>query len=190
MNKSESKYFNTAKKMDEAFLSLLQKKEFSYITVKEICEVAGVSRSAFYLHYETMGDLLQETIALLNERFTEAFTETPKKIQVKNAPKEELNFIDDAYLIPYLNFAKTNKYAYKAIHEQSNIFDVEKAYESMFQNVFSPVMSKYGVSKDRQKYMMAFFRRGLVAIVMQWIDGGCTEPTEEIAQIMKSCVNK
>ena len=44
--------------MDEAFLTLLAKKDFEYITIKEICEVAGVNRSTFYLHYETMSDLL------------------------------------------------------------------------------------------------------------------------------------
>ena len=41
MNKSESRYFATAARMDEAFLTLLAKKDFEYITVKEICEVAG-----------------------------------------------------------------------------------------------------------------------------------------------------
>ena len=34
MNKNESKYFNTAIKMDQAFLELLEKKDFAYITVK------------------------------------------------------------------------------------------------------------------------------------------------------------
>ena len=62
MNKSESKYFNTASKMDEAFLDLLSKKDFAYITVKEICDKAGVNRSTFYLHYETVSDLLSESI--------------------------------------------------------------------------------------------------------------------------------
>lgn len=47
MNKSQSKYFNTACLMDEALLSLLQKKDYTYITVKEICEKAGVNRSTF-----------------------------------------------------------------------------------------------------------------------------------------------
>ena len=50
MNKNESKYFSTAIKMDEALIALLEKKDFSYITVKEICEKAGVNRSTFYLH--------------------------------------------------------------------------------------------------------------------------------------------
>ena len=56
MNRSESRYFATAARMDEAFLTLLAKKDFEYITVKEICEVAEVNRSTFYLHYETMSD--------------------------------------------------------------------------------------------------------------------------------------
>ena len=63
MNKSESKYFATAARMDEAFLALLEKKDFAYITVKEICEAAGVNRSTFYLHYETMADLLSESVS-------------------------------------------------------------------------------------------------------------------------------
>ena len=42
MNKNESKYFNTAQKFDKALLSLLEKKEFEYITIREICEKAGV----------------------------------------------------------------------------------------------------------------------------------------------------
>ena len=69
MNKSESKYFNTAMKMDEAFLSLLEKKDFEYITIKEICACAGVNRSTFYLHYETTRDLLTETLEYMNSRF-------------------------------------------------------------------------------------------------------------------------
>ena len=45
MNKSESKYFNTAVKFDKALLSLLEKKPFEYITVSELCVEAGVNRS-------------------------------------------------------------------------------------------------------------------------------------------------
>lgn len=69
MNKSERKYFATAAKMDEAFLEILEKKDFAYITVKEICAAAGVNRSTFYLHYETLDDLLSESISHINERF-------------------------------------------------------------------------------------------------------------------------
>ena len=39
MNKSESKYFNTATKMDLALISLLKKKPFEYITVSDINKI-------------------------------------------------------------------------------------------------------------------------------------------------------
>ena len=71
MKKSESRYFNTALRIDQAFLKLLEQKDMEYITVKEICEAAGVNRSTFYLHYETIGDLLAESVQYMNEQFLE-----------------------------------------------------------------------------------------------------------------------
>lgn len=67
MNKSESRYFSTAARMDDAFLRLLERKRFEYITVKEICAEAGVNRSTFYLHYETIADLLSESVERMND---------------------------------------------------------------------------------------------------------------------------
>ena len=40
--------------MVEALLLLLEKKEYDVITVKEICKKAGVNRSTFYLHYNSV----------------------------------------------------------------------------------------------------------------------------------------
>ena len=48
MNRSESKYFNTAIRMDEALIKLMETQEFSYISVKAICETAGVNCSTFW----------------------------------------------------------------------------------------------------------------------------------------------
>ena len=76
MNKSESKYFNTATKMNLALISLLKKKPFEYITVSEICKTAGVNRSTFYLHYETIGDLLIETTRYLLDDFLSALEQS------------------------------------------------------------------------------------------------------------------
>ena len=73
MNKSESKYFYTARLMNESLLILLEKKDIDYITVKEICEKAGVNRSTFYLHYDNIDDLFKETIERLNNDFISSF---------------------------------------------------------------------------------------------------------------------
>ena len=111
MNKSESKYFNTAIKMDKAFLALLEEKDFEYITVKELCKRADVNRSTFYLHYENMTDLLAESIEYMYDDFLSYF-----KIKVANflesigkCPIEDLVLVSSKYLTPYLNYIKKNK---------------------------------------------------------------------------------
>ena len=91
MNKSESKYFNTAQLMDEALIALLKKKDFEFITVKEICEKAGVNRSTFYLHYENLGDLLAETTEMINKRFQEGYKKTFIDVRMGS--------VDDVFLI-------------------------------------------------------------------------------------------
>ena len=115
MNKSESKYFHTAQKMDEALLALLSEKDLDYITVKEICKVSGVSRSTFYLHYETIGDLLLETAQYITDTFYAYFQHLPKKEYVPGASKETLVFITPEYLTPWLSFIRDNMLLYRTV---------------------------------------------------------------------------
>ncbi len=100
MNKSESKYFNTAVKMDKALIKLLDKKAFDFITVKEICNEAGVNRSTFYLHYENTADLLEEAIEYTNEEFLSYFNENGKSFieDMNNKSDSELMLISPRYL--------------------------------------------------------------------------------------------
>ena len=104
MNKSESKYYNTAVLMDEALLLLLETKDFDFITIKEICKKAGVNRSTFYLHYQNTNDLLNEAIGLINKRFNESFNN--KKFDAQISSKEDSFFITKEYLIPFLTFVR------------------------------------------------------------------------------------
>lgn len=91
LNKSDSKYFNTAEKMDKAFLELLQKKDLSFITVKEICQRAGVNRSTFYLHYETISDLLEESLEYMNNKFLETFKDRQSVLpEIESCSPDEL----------------------------------------------------------------------------------------------------
>ena len=62
MKKTDSKYFYTASLMNQALLQLLEKKDLEFITVTEITKKAGVNRSTFYLHYENVYELFEETV--------------------------------------------------------------------------------------------------------------------------------
>ena len=175
MNKSESKYFNTALLMDEALLLLLEKKEYEFITVKEICEKAGVNRSTFYLHYESIDELLYETIEMINRK-------------INDTSKDSLFLIDDKYLIPYLECIKENKKIYKIIHNNPNVFKNQKTFSNMYNNLFKKILEKYEVPFEEQEYIFSFFCYGLVAIVQKWINNDCKDEITKIAEIMKRVV--
>lgn len=98
MNKNESKYFNTSLKMNDALISLLRKKDFEYITVKDVCEEAKVNRSTFYLHYDNTFELLEEVIERLNSSFSNHlnFNKTYKTI-VQSSNLDDLFLIKDEF---------------------------------------------------------------------------------------------
>lgn len=189
MSKSESKYFHTAERMDEALLSLLLEKDFEYITVKDVCARAGVNRSTFYLHYENTADLLTEAVAMIHGRYQERHP-APESISaaISAQSKESLFFITDQWLLPWLEFVKENQRVYKAIHNQMNVFGAEHTYKELFREIFSPVLSRYGVAEEKHEYMMEFYRHGLVAIMLKWVAADCRESPAEMAEIIKLCI--
>ena len=113
MDKAQSKYKNTAKLMNQALLNLLQKKDLEFITIKEICVAAGVNRSTFYLHYENVDDLLNETIEYLNEDFLSAFNFSNNTIEKPS----DFVFMRKEFIVPYLEFVKKHKKLIKMIHK-------------------------------------------------------------------------
>ncbi len=190
LNKSESKYFNTAIRMDEAMINILGKKDFQYITVKEICEKAGVNRSTFYLHYENTKDLLMECIEHMNKQFFTYFNENEKTIgyRIQNDSQSDLMFINDMYLFPYLQYIKDNRHIFSAVLKKTENFGVEETYDRLFKNVISPIMDKYKIQEKEKGYISSFYIHGIIAVVNQWIKDDCKMSIEEIAAIIKKCI--
>ena len=190
MNKNESKYFNTAIKMDEALISLLEKKDFAYITIKEICDKAGVNRSTFYLHYENTSDLLAETTRYIIDKHLSYYSIETKDVSLhyNTCKKSELVFITAEYLTPYLTFIKENQKIFKVAIKQFNAMNFEEVYGKMFTNIFSPILVKFNVPQKEQSYVMKFYLTGIFAIVMEWLDKDCRDDMNEIMKIIIDCV--
>ncbi|MBR4836287.1 MAG: TetR/AcrR family transcriptional regulator [Clostridia bacterium] len=190
MNKNESKYFNTAIKMDEALISLLEKKDFEYITIREICDTAGVNRSTFYLHYENTSDLLKETTRYIIDKHL-AYYEIDKQrmvIQFENCRREELLFITDKYLRPYLTFIKDNQCLFKVSIKQFNSLNMDEVYGRMYKHIFNPILDCFHVPDNERAYVMKFYLTGIFAVVMEWLDNNCADDMETVAGVITDCV--
>lgn len=187
MNKSESKYFNTAERMDRAFLELLDEKELPYISVKEICARAGVSRSTFYLHYETIFDLVTECTEYLYAQLVPHFEDGKPDVEarLREGSAEEVSLITPEYLIPYLTFIKAHDRLFRIAVENADTLRLDRVYQKMYGHIIAPAFDRLRVPEHERGYIAAFYVHGLMAIVNEWLRRGCVEPVEEIAAIMQ-----
>ena len=192
MNRSESKYFATAARMDEAFLELIGKKDFAYITVKEICDKAGVNRSTFYLHYETVGDLLEESAQHIIDQFVASMPHDTVDFLEKlpDRPLDELYLITPEYLMPYLTYIKEHRRIFKATVEQASALRMIDAYQKLSRHVFIPILNRFGVPPEDQKYVLQFHISGLMAIINEWLKDDCRDSIEHIISVMQRCIHR
>lgn len=190
MNRSQSKYFATAAKMDDAFLELLERKDFAYITVKEICAAAGVNRSTFYLHYENVGDLLDESVERINRQFLDYMKQDADVFtqKMRSCPVKELYLITPEYLVPYLSYVKDHRRIFKTVVEHSDVLRAGNTFERMKRYVFSPIMERCGVLAADRPYLMAFYISGLMAIIAEWIKGDCADSIDRVVALIQACV--
>lgn len=190
MNKSESKYFNTALRMDEALITLLEKKDLEYITVKEICETAGVNRSTFYLHYETISDLVTEAVETINKRFLSYFSQTEEELrnEMKDGDLKDLILITREYLLPYLHFIQNNKNVYRAAYRNPDHMQAHLRYGDLKQHILLPILERFQVPPSHRPYYISYYIEGINAIIKEWLQKDCTDEAEMIADIIEACV--
>ena len=190
MNKSESKYFNTATKMNLALISLLKEKPFAYITVSEICKTAGVNRSTFYLHYETIGDLLNETARYLLNDFLSYFSTDAQSVLLNlvNCELDELVFVCDKYLTPYLTYIKDHKEIFRTTLSHNKTFGLEDIYQRMYENIFNTILDRFHYPTSDRQYVMRYYLNGIHAIILEWLQNDCDRSIEEISEIILVCI--
>ncbi len=190
MNKNESKYFNTAVKMDKALIDLLEKKDFEYITIKEICASAGVNRSTFYLHYENTADLLKETTQYITDSFLSYFSYEKQNIayNFEHCDLKDLIFVTPEYLLPYLTFIKENQRIFKTSIKQFGSMGFESIYNKMFKHIFNPVLDRFDFPENDRAYILKFYLVGITAVVLEWIENDCSEEIDNIIRIIIDCV--
>lgn len=191
MNRSQSKFLNTANKMKSALITLLESKEFADISIMDICSQAGVNRSTFYAHYENTHELLKEAFQGLVANFFHecAFDSSVDLANIENLSKEDLNFITPKYLLPYLSYIQKHRRLFRIYAENAHVFDVNQMDDYIIEKLFVPILGKYGVTDKRLiTYMQKFFLKGIDAIIDEWVRRDCEDDILFICEIITYCV--
>ena len=159
--------------------------------MKEICETAGVNRSTFYLHYETISDLLEETVAMINERFLSYFPQTEEAVLggMEHRELKDLVLVSREYLLPYLRFIRDNKKIYRAAFRTPTDMQADARYGDLKKHILGPILERFQIPAAHRPYYIAYYIEGIIAIVKEWLRQGCADDTEILADIIEKCVH-
>ena len=149
-------------KIEKSFINMLQKKEINQISVTDICKDTGLNRSTFYANYIDIYDLADKMREKLEKDFESHFSE--------NTARDAITMFSHIYENQI--FYKTYfKLGYDEKH-QPYIYDTTRA-EKDFKG-------------KHIKYHIEFFKNGLNSIIKMWLNDGCKETPEEMAEILES----
>jgi AcrR family transcriptional regulator len=151
-------------KIKKAFVELLQTKEIKDITVTDICKITNLNRSTFYANFLDVYDLADKVRESLEREFSDEFSVYEDNSE--NAAYKMFCHIKENQM-----FYKTY---FKLCYESKHLITVVKENRA----------EKEFVSGNL-KYHIEFFRNGLNAIIKMWLENGCKESPEEMAQVLK-----
>lgn len=175
--KNNKRSRNTDEAIIRAFYTvLLQKKRtVSKVTVREICEEAGINRSTFYAHYRDAFDVLEQVEAHMAKNLTEAFLQ---KIDagghIDECFESLFAFVKeyrDFYAI-YLNETRTS----------GLIGLAREAYMDRLKNLSWKELGF--ASPEEFGYHEDFYLAGMSAMIRRWVNTGCRESPREMCEIL------
>ena len=166
---------NTTKQaLEESLKHMLLKKPLDKITIRDITEDCGVSRMAFYYHFQDIYDLVEwaciedASKALQGKKTYETWQEG--LLQIFEAVQENKPFILNAYMERFL-YQLTYGLIRGVVDEQSR---------------------GTAVSEEDKSFIAEFYKYSFVGVMLDWIRQGMTaDPqvlTEKISAAMRGSI--
>lgn len=163
--KNNKRRRESVEKIEKAFANLLQTKELKEISVSELCKMTGLNRSTFYANFLDVYDLADRFREKLEADFGELFGEEKPNREQTGALKMFTHIKENQLF--YKTYFKLD---YEDKHKVF-VYDLERAHKDF--------------GDKHIKYHIEFFRNGINAIIKMWLNGGCVESPEEMAEIIK-----
>lgn len=168
----------------KAFTELLEKKPIQSISIKELCERAGINRGTFYAHYKDIYDLrgriedemqreLEAALMPLTEQAGKGLTPVRITTEIFRCLKDN----SDLCTVTLGEYGDKDFFLRLLKMGQEKCVD---AYSKYFENA----------SEKKIEYFYAFASSGCVGLLRLWLADGMATPAEEMAQLTEDIMMK
>lgn len=174
--KINQKIINTKKSLSKSLIYLLSKNAITEIDVSQLCTYAGVNRTTFYKHYNSLYDLLNE---LINEFF--------KKIEILflKVNESENTTSKIALLLKYL---KQNREFVSVIMNNNTLTTISQRLITL-DFIDSLIKTNIQYRKSvyiNDNYYIDFIISGWYAVIKRWVNENCALDENTLARLLTS----
>lgn len=161
----------TKRMLKDSLIGMLKKESIYQISIRELCEKAGINRSTFYKYYTSQFDLLREMEGDMLERVQEMLIEEePNKLE---SIRSVCRYLEDNIELSRLliNNNTDSQFPERLFHMPYVLAELNKTLKA-----------RYGV--ENLAYASCFLTYGCYHLVRSWINKEEHEPPEEIAELL------
>ena len=174
MNFTDLRILKTQERLQNALLELLGEKELKAITVKEICEKAGISRNAFYQHYGYKEDVYDQMVAKATERIRYALAPVipdETKFQQDTVRQYAKHIIEE--------ISEVRELIYVMLKRDDGVF-LRQLTDLIFGQNLTNALPFFGIEDSEElRLYYEYHSAGMAAFIIRWVLNG--DLTEEAA---------
>ena len=163
MNNAEKNSY-VKEHITNTLLDMLKKQPFSQITVRDLCNAAGVGRASFYRNYEIKEDVLTAYII-------KQWREYEKQNRLKEYSLDNMVRVQS-----YFEFCYSMRTLNDTLIQQKQEGIILKAYEI--------VMPNLDQDESNESFALSYMAYGLFGVFIMWAKGDYTQTPEEMAKIV------
>ncbi|MCD8046248.1 MAG: TetR/AcrR family transcriptional regulator [Clostridiales bacterium] len=176
--KPDRRIKKTKVSLHNAFYELLKIKNYSDITVKELADRADITRKTFYLHYNTLDDLLWEFLTTYYDDIREQIG------------RIDLFSPDFDYLVFFTNlrnlFEEHKDLCQKLMSDQNSRYVMQRAMEENENQAFEHVKARFDIKPEILNIYFHYYTRGITGTFLEWLANPGALSLEEYVDTIKN----
>ncbi|MEM7537792.1 MAG: TetR/AcrR family transcriptional regulator [Chloroflexota bacterium] len=175
--KEDRRIRRTRKLLQDALIQLLRQKPLAKIQIKEIVDVADVSRPTFYHHFETKEELLFS-------HMDDVFEEIRRAVFVDMADGDTVDFLQ--LLITSFKQWQLHSEALQWVLQVENkdlLIAVLHTHIETLRHEYEKVVPSVTIQPQFGAYAGHFISGGLYMLLKSWIDNGLQESAETMGTL-------
>jgi AcrR family transcriptional regulator len=174
IEKKDRRIGKTLKSIRDALMNLLEEKDVSQITIKELAECANINRKTFYMHYSSIDDILDkienetiEKFLLILDKcdfFHDQFNEYAFFTSLNDVINEDFDFYQ------------------KLIHANSYNFLLIKVKKILKDTLIERFYKKLNNDKEVLNLYAEFTASGIMSMYLEWFNIDSKLSLEDLAK--------